>query len=178
MPRFTWILGTMLILGVTATQAQGHAVPPTAKADLVNAQGETIGEATFTRAPGGVLIRVKAKGLPPGEHGFHVHEGAECHGPGFASAGGHFNPDKKKHGFKNPDGPHAGDLPNVTVAPDGTLNAETLAKLVTLDDGPNSLLREGGTSLMIHAGPDDYTTDPSGNSGARLVCGTIRRTGK
>ncbi len=174
MLRQALVIGAMLVLGASGS-VEGHAVPPTAQAELSDAQGKVLGKATFTQLPEGVLIRVQASNLPPGVHGFHIHERAECHSPGFTTAGGHFNPEGKAHGFKNPNGPHAGDLPNVTVPESGVLDVSTLATRVTLGDGPNSLFREGGTSLMIHAGPDDYMTDPAGNSGARIVCGPITR---
>ena len=174
MVRGAMVLATVLVLGASGS-VEGHAVPPTAQAELTDAQGVVLGKATFTQLPDGVLIRLKASNLPPGVHGFHIHERAECHGPGFTTAGGHFNPEGKAHGFKNPNGPHAGDLPNLSVPQNGTVDVSTLATRVTLGNGPNSLLREGGTSLMIHAGPDDYMTDPAGNSGARIACGPITR---
>jgi Cu-Zn family superoxide dismutase len=164
----------VLVLGAS-TVVEGHAVPPGAQAELTDAQGKVLGKATFTQLPDGVLIALKASNLPPGVHGFHIHDRAECHAPGFTSAGGHFNPDGKAHGFKNPNGPHAGDLPNLTVPDNGTVDISTLATGVTLRDGPNSLFKPGGTSLMIHAGPDDYVTDPAGDSGARIACGAITR---
>lgn len=174
MVRGAMVLATVLVLGASGS-VEGHAVPPTAQAELTDAQGVVLGKATFTQLPDGVLIRLKASNLPPGVHGFHIHERAECHGPGFTTAGGHFNPEGKAHGFKNPNGPHAGDLPNLSVPQNGTVDVSTLATRVTLGDGPNSLFRDGGTSLMIHAGPDDYMTDPAGNSGARIACGPITR---
>jgi len=174
MLREALVLAAALVLGSSGS-VEGHAVPPTAQAELTNAEGTVIGKATFTQLPDGVLIHVKASHLPPGIHGFHIHDHAECHGPAFTSAGGHFNPYGKAHGFKNPNGPHAGDLPNLSVPENGTVDVSTLATQVTLGEGPNSLFKEGGTSLMIHAGPDDYMTDPAGNSGARIACGPITR---
>ena len=113
--------------------------------------------------------------LAQGVHGIHFHEKGKCKGPDFESAGAHLNPGKKQHGFQNPKGFHAGDLPNVTVKDDGTVNADLVTNQVTLEKGqPNSLLKKGGTALVIHAQADDYKTDPSGNSGARIACGAIR----
>ena len=174
MLRLALTLGGVLVLASSGI-VEGHAVRPTAEAELKDTAGAVVGKATFTQLPDGVLIELKASNLPPGEHGFHIHERAECHASDFASAGGHFNPEGKAHGFKNPDGPHAGDLPNLTVRPDGTVDVSTLARRVTLGEGAHSLLKPGGTSLMIHAGPDDYMTDPAGNSGARIACGAITR---
>ena len=151
----------------------GESAPPTAKAILANSQGQKVGEATLTQTPQGVKIAVQVENLPPGVHAFHIHEKGVCETPDFASAGGHFNPFGKHHGLKNPQGPHAGDLPNLTVGPDGKGSLETMATLVTLKEGKNSLLQPGGTSLVIHANSDDAMTDPAGNAGPRIVCGVI-----
>jgi Cu-Zn family superoxide dismutase len=154
----------------------GQSPPTTAKATLVDTEGQKVGEATLTETPEGVKIVMQIDNLPPGEHAFHVHEKGVCATPGFAGAGGHFNPFGKQHGLKNPAGPHAGDLPNITVGADGKAKVEAVAKLVTLKEGEkNSLLQPGGTSLVIHAGADDYVTDPAGNAGPRIACGIITK---
>jgi Cu-Zn family superoxide dismutase len=121
-----------------------------------------------------VVLRLRAWDLPPGIHGFHIHESGVCESPAFETAGGHFNPFGKKHGLKNPDGPHAGDLPNLLVLPDGTVELTITVPGVTLRPGRNSLLRPEGASLVIHADPDDGKSDPAGNSGPRIACGIIR----
>ncbi|GIW46931.1 MAG: superoxide dismutase [Cu-Zn] 2 [Deltaproteobacteria bacterium] len=149
--------------------------PRIATAEIYNPEGEKLGVATLMESSDGVRIAIQVYNLPPGLHGFHIHEYGKCSGPDFKSAGGHFNPYGKKHGLKNPDGPHAGDLPNLLVGPNGEATAVVTAPLVTLGSGKNSLFREGGTSLVIHSGPDDYVSDPSGNSGERLACGVIKR---
>lgn len=107
-------------------------------------------------------------GLAPGMHGAHVHAAGQCEGPDFKSAGGHWNPDSKQHGHANPMGAHRGDLPQVSVAADGTGKAE-FAVQGTLAD----MIDQDGASLVIHAAPDDDMTDPSGNSGARLLCAVV-----
>lgn len=143
--------------------------------DIVNAKGDKIGAAMLSQDENGVKIHVKAQGLPPGIHGIHFHETGKCKGPDFKSAGEHYNPTHKQHGFHNPKGFHAGDLPNLTVKEDGTVVADIVSNQVTLAHGqPNSLLRKGGTALVIHAQADDYKTDPAGNSGERIACGVIR----
>ncbi len=154
----------------------GESAPLTAKAILINSQGEKVGEARLTETPQGVKIELKAEKLPPGVHAFHIHEKGVCTPPDFADAGGHFNPFGKEHGLQNPKGPHAGDLPNITVGADGTVTFETVAPLVTLKPGEkNSLFHPGGTSLMIHAHPDDMVSDPAGQAGPRIACGVITK---
>ncbi|MNC48765.1 Superoxide dismutase-like protein YojM precursor [compost metagenome] len=143
--------------------------------ELIGTNGAKVGQAELTQMSRGVHIKVEAFNLVPGKHGFHIHESGKCEPPGFESAGSHFNPMNKQHGFDNPNGPHAGDLPNLFVGTDGTVTAEMVAKYVTLAEGhPNSLIRPGGTSLVIHENADDYKTDPSGNSGGRIACGRIQ----
>ena len=147
--------------------------PQMAKAQLRNAKGETVGNATLTEIPEGVQIDVSVFNLPPGRHGFHIHTVGKCEPPDFKSAGGHLNPHGKKHGMKNPEGAHTGDLPNLEVGPDGTGRAAFVAKEATLGPSAYSLFQPDGTSLVIHADPDDEVTDPAGNAGARIACGMI-----
>ena len=149
-----------------------------ARAEFLDEKGQPCGEARFVEEPGkpGVEIQVDVRGLAEGSHGFHIHENALCHAPGFEPSGGHFNPDGKKHGLTNPDGPHAGDLPDLVAGADGRAKAVVRAPRVTLGAGPHSLLKPGGTCLVIHELPDDGKSDPAGNSGSRVACAVILRT--
>ena len=129
--------------------------------------------ATFSEGPGGVIIDIDVKGLTPGLHAVHVHAVGKCEGPAFTSAGGHFNPAQKKHGLKSPEGPHAGDMPNMYIAKNGTGRFEVLADNITLKAGDRSVFDADGSALVVHAGADDDVTDPTGNAGDRAACGVI-----
>jgi len=157
---------TLLILATASAHAQS------AKANLINAKGEAAGQAQFTQTPAGVLIRLTLSGLA-GERAMHIHATGKCEPP-FTSAGGHFNPGNKKHGLHSPDGHHAGDMPNLVIPASGTITVEVLNAAVTLEKGkPNSLIREGGTAIVVHEGKDDYKSDPTGDAGGRAACGVI-----
>lgn len=142
---------------------------------IVNSEGKGIGTAELTETKKGVQIRLRLSDLEPGEKAVHFHELGKCDPPKFTTAGAHFNPSDKEHGFDNPKGYHAGDLPNLVILKNGTVDVEIVTSNVTLEKGKkNSLLDEEGSALVIHAGPDDYVTDPSGNSGDRIACGIIK----
>jgi Cu-Zn family superoxide dismutase len=172
-------IGPVLFLsehGVSAAAAPSGAAPVEARAELRDREGRSVGVANLTGTERGVRIEVQAAGLTPGRHGFHIHETGRCEPPDFGSAGGHFNPGAMHHGMENPMGPHGGDLPNVVAGADGRATLTTLNPYLSLGTGAtDDLLRAGGTAVMIHAGPDDYYTDPAGDSGARVVCGVIER---
>jgi len=168
-----WIAAGFFL--VSAALSPQRAGAQDATINLMNSRGQVAGHATLVQEPGSVRLRVDVTGLAPGAHGIHIHAMGKCEPPSFDSAGPHFNLDGKHHGLDNPAGPHAGDFPNLIVGPDGSVQASFLDSRVTLGPGSHSLFPAGGTSLVIHADPDDERTDPAGNSGPRIACGVIAR---
>jgi Cu-Zn family superoxide dismutase len=143
--------------------------------DMLDSTGKSIGKAELTETSKGLSIRLKVKGLTPGEKAIHVHDTGLCEPPDFNTAGNHVNPTGKEHGFKNKKGYHAGDLPNIIVPENGEVDLEIMTPLLTLEKGKkNSLLDGNGSAIIIHKNADDYVTDPAGNSGARIACGAIK----
>lgn len=167
------LLITAALAAAMAPAAEAQQV--TARATIINAQGQNIGTATFTQAAHGVLIQLEVTGLPTGWKGVHLHAVGTCEGPQFTSAGGHFNPGSHQHGIASNTGHHAGDLPNLYVHADGVGRAQFFTNDVSLRPGANSLFDADNSAIVIHANPDDHVTDPIGNAGGRIACGVIQR---
>ena len=167
------IVRTSLAAAALVALSLGSATAQTAKAVVKNADGATIGSIDLSQVSDGVLVKLSVKGLPPGEHAFHVHAVGKCEPP-FTTAGGHFNPDNKKHGMMSAEGHHAGDMPNLIVPASGEVAVAVVNTAVTLEKGkPNSLYKPDGTAFVIHAAADDYKTDPTGNAGGRIGCAVV-----
>lgn len=150
------------------TAATAEASRDTLTATLHDPDGEEVGQVSLAGAPRGILVKAELDGLPPGEHAFHLHETGACE-PDFGAAGGHLNPDGLAHGFLSPDGMHAGDMPNIHVPRSTSLTVEVFATGASVE----ALLDSDGSAVVIHAGPDDYATDPAGAAGDRIACGVI-----
>jgi Cu-Zn family superoxide dismutase len=144
-----------------------------ASAFMHSSAGRSLGALKLTDVPGGIRVEGKLTGLPPGEHAIHLHTTGQCDGPKFESAGGHWNPSNKQHGTKSPEGPHQGDLPNITVARDSsvTIDATTPGGSLAGQDG---LLDNDAGAVVVHAKADDYQSQPAGNAGDRIACGVVQ----
>lgn len=143
--------------------------------EVFNGSGDSLGVAKISEDAKGVTIKLNLEGLPPGEHGVHIHEEGLCDAPDFKTSGNHFNPDDKEHGLLHPEGAHVGDLPNIIVEDDGTVIAELMTPEATLKEGKASLFGGNGTAIVISEEPDDGMTQPTGESGQRIACGVISK---
>jgi Cu-Zn family superoxide dismutase len=162
-------LPVLLAGGLLAVSAEAQV----AKATMKDASGKEVGQVALVQTPHGVLLKLSLKGAVPGEHAFHVHAVGKCEPP-FTSAGGHFNPAAKKHGLEAAEGAHAGDMPNLHIPAGGELVIEIANPMISLVKGqPNSVFDADGSAFVIHAGVDDYKSDPTGNAGDRIACGVI-----
>jgi Cu-Zn family superoxide dismutase len=169
-------VGPLLLPAVlgACTTSSGSSPAVLAQADLVSASGQPAGSAVIAKTSDGAALTLNVSGLAPGLHGAHLHTTGACDGPAFTSAGAHLNPHGKLHGSENPQGSHMGDLPNITAGPDG--RAGFTAPLSGSTTELEAFLFDAdGTAIVIHASPDDYRTDPSGNSGGRIACGVLQR---
>ncbi len=176
MNRLVLMAALLILIGGSAYGDQEREVLA-GNATIKDANGQPVGSAMLSQGPQGVTIAVDVSRLPPGRHGIHIHAAGKCDPPDFKSAGGHFNPSGKKHGLKNTEGAHAGDLPNLEVGPGGKGKLEGTIAGATLGKGDTaSLFGPGGAAVVIHADPDDEMTDPAGNSGARIACGVIEKS--
>ena len=173
------VCGVGLCVTVGAAGQMDQTAKKTAndvKVKLTGSQGQPAGTVTFRQVKQGVKMTVKLENVPFGEHAVHIHQNAVCDAPDFHAAGGHFNPMGKHHGFQNPEGHHAGDLPgNVSVGENHRGEASFVLKDVSMDPNlPDSIFANGGTSVVVHEHADDQKTDPSGNSGNRMACGVVK----
>src|SRR5215813_6844917 len=173
------ILKYVGMVGAAALLTTAVALPAAAQsanAVLHDKSGKEVGTVDLSQTGAGVLLKLTLKGMPAGEHAFHIHAAAKCEPPSFLSAGPHFNPTNEKHGMLAGHG-HAGDMPNLHIPQNGQLVVEVLNTAVTIEkDKPNSIFDNDGSAIVIHAGVDDYKSDPAGNAGDRIACGVVSET--
>jgi superoxide dismutase, Cu-Zn family len=161
------------VAALLVTALAGSAAAQSANAQLKDTNRQDVGTVSLLQTPAGVLLKLSLKAMPSGEHAFHIHAVGKCDPPSFESAGPHFNPSNAHHGIMVGPG-HAGDMPNLHIPPNGSLEVELINASITIDMGkPNSVFHPDGTAVVIHSGKDDYVTDPAGNAGSRIACGVI-----
>lgn len=172
--NFTWCAGSFLLVSAICTPLDaGWGLTTSIIHDV---RGRRIGRARLYETPAGLKITVDVNGLPTGTHGMGIHTLEKCEAPDFKSAGDHFNPWGKNHGYNNPNGWHAGDSPNLRVGSGGMGHVSWLTKEMSILTNDNTdLLINGGSSIVIYDQPDDGRTDPEGNAGGRIACGSITR---
>jgi Cu-Zn family superoxide dismutase len=168
------LLGAAALAAILPAAALAQQV--TASANMIDLEENEVGTVTFNSTRSGMLhVVVELTGLPPGPHGFHVHETGDCSiADGFGTAGGHYAGDHS-HGVQSDDGPHPGDFPNIHVADNGVAKLEIFTNRLTLDGDENPLMDEDGSAVIVHSGADDYTSQPSGEAGDRIACGVVRQ---
>lgn len=162
------LCGTLMSFSASAAESP-------LKIQFKSAKQKNVGTATLTEKAQGVLVQLDLTQLPPGKHAIHIHQNGKCGAPSFESAGGHYNPSSAEHGFNHEKGPHPGDLPNLVVDKGGRARVEFFAQNVMFLEGSAPLLKEGGTSLVIHEKEDDHQSQPSGDSGKRIACAEIKK---
>ena len=167
------VAATALLGGCAGGRAPVQDPPRIAWAELRDQSGKSVGSAVFREEGNQIRLVVQVSGLTPGRHGIHVHAVGRCEPPGFQSAGGHFNPLGRKHGLEGATGPHAGDLPDLEADASGRARYVTVTDRVTLGTSSISIFDADGSAIVIHAAADDQRTDPSGNSGDRILCGVL-----
>ena len=164
---------TGVVADTSIAPSEPGAEADSARAQIVDAAGRGLGAVILSEEAGGVKLAGALIGLPPGEHGFHIHQTGRCEPPAFESAGSHLAPTGNPHGFDAEGGPHAGDLRNLVAGPDSIATVEATNTLVSIRDGATPLLDDDGAALVVHAAPDDYVSQPAGDSGDRIACGVI-----
>lgn len=164
------LAATALLAGCATTAPIGGG--DSAGANLAEPGGRVVGRATVAQESGGARVVIEVENMAAGTYGAHIHRTGRCEGPAFESAGAHWNPTGQQHGFRNPSGRHRGDLPNLVVGANGRGRLAFTIRAAQVR-GENGMLDADGAAIMLHAQPDDYRTDPSGNSGARIACGVL-----
>lgn len=166
------LFGAAALAALGGCATDGGSVNADARAELRDPAGRVVARSAVSESTAGVRVQIEAAGLGAGTYGAHVHAVGRCDAPDFASAGPHWNPTGHQHGSENPQGPHLGDLPNLVVGSNGAGSIEFVVPNATLR-GVQGVLDADGAAVVVHASPDDYRTDPSGNSGARIACGVL-----
>jgi len=170
------IAGALIVGGgvnACTSTMNGSQGGTTATAQLVDKSGASKGQATARPMGDGVHVTAELANVAPGTYAVHVHSVGTCTPPDFTSAGPHWNPESKQHGKDNPAGPHKGDLPNVTIGSNGRGTVSQHISGATLAGGSDAMLDADGAAIVLHAGADDYRTDPTGNAGGRMACGVF-----